>query len=114
MFSTVALAPIAPIANHHDYRTRVSGVERSILPDSTPPVQATADSGGGRSPQSDRKAEMPSDATKTRPLPTTLFAALVIAGALPPNPVSRSELIGLIGSASIPPESMARLKDMLA
>lgn len=43
-----------------------------------------------------------------------MFAAAVIAGALPPTPQSMDELIRRIGSSEIPPESEARLKDILA
>lgn len=42
------------------------------------------------------------------------FAAAVIAGALPPTPQSMDELIRRIGASEIPPESEARLKDILA
>ena len=42
------------------------------------------------------------------------FAAAVIAGALPPTPQSMEELIRRIGTAEIPLEAQARLRDLLA
>ncbi|WP_263574794.1 hypothetical protein [Devosia aquimaris] len=43
-----------------------------------------------------------------------MFAAAVISGALPPTPQTMEELIMRIGSSTIPEESQARLKDLLA
>lgn len=42
------------------------------------------------------------------------FAAAVIAGALPPTPQTMEQLIMRIGASTIPEESQARLKDLLA
>lgn len=43
-----------------------------------------------------------------------MFAAAVIAGAMPPAPTTIEEVIMRIGSIPLPPESEARLKDMIA
>lgn len=96
-----------------DYRARPTAGERAIMQDSTRPADKNATaSEHGEFPNRDKPAspvlEPPSyDAA-------SLFAAAVIAGTLPPAPTTMEELILRIGAIPIPPESEARLKDLLA
>ncbi len=55
---------------------------------------------------------------RLQPLPqpdrSSTFAAAVIAGALSPTPRTMEQLIARIGASTIPEESLARLKDLMA
>lgn len=98
-----------------DYRYRPAMGERTMLPDSTQksPTSAKTGSQGRDVPfqPRERADEAPAEPERDR---TADFAAAVIAGALPPTPQSMEELIRRIGTAEIPEESQARLKDLLA
>jgi len=98
-----------------EVRQRPAAGERPILADSTPSIEKSSTaSNGGQFPKSDRQ---PSE--DVRPSPpdrdrTSTFAAAVIAGALSPTPQTMEQLIIRIGASTIPEESQARLKDLIA
>ena len=98
-----------------EIRQRQTAGERPILADSTPsaPKTPTA-SNGGQLPNFER----PTNQEAKEPLPdrdrTSTFAAAVIAGALSPTPQTMEQLIIRIGASTIPEESQARLKDLIA
>jgi hypothetical protein len=111
MITATSLAPaVSTAANMLDYRYRPTVSERTILPDSAPKTaKNTAPSEDGRFPQQDRTAEPPVDKDSS-----AMFAAAVISGALRPTPQTMEELMIRIGTSTIPEESEARLKDLLA
>lgn len=112
MINAVAADPVIGSSALAGYRHRPATGERSLLPDSPSPApQSSSASGGDAFAQENRQAE---PAPEPRPDAGSMFAAAVIAGALPPVPTSMEELIKRIGSIPIPPESQARLKDLLA
>lgn len=102
-----------------DYRHRPAMGERTILPDSTPAAPKNSDaSPNGQFRQNEREApsrsETPAQPAPPRRDPSAMFAAAVIAGALSPTPKTMEELMQRIGTSTIPEESEARLKDLLA
>lgn len=110
MATTLAIEPVSPGTAHLlDYRHRPAMGERTILPDSTARAQA------GAQPRNEQRQI---DRHKDDPAPqrsgSAMFAAAVIAGSMPPTPQTMDELIRRIGISEIPPESEARLKDILA
>ena len=97
-----------------DYRNRFASGERAMLPDSTPPAPKNSGaSEHGRFSQEERKPTPPAP-EPPRKDQSSMFAAAVIAGALSPRPQTMEELILRIGTSTIPEESEARLKDLLA
>ena len=97
-----------------EIRQRPAAGERPILADSTPSAAKTSTaSNGGQFPSSDAQ---PQDDKKAKPERdrTSTFAAAVIAGALSPTPQTMEQLIIRIGASTIPEESQARLKDLIA
>ena len=95
-------------------RTRAEMCERSLLPLSAPPApknSGASDNGGF--PQQKPPAETPQPEGE-RYGAASMFAAAVIAGNMPPVPTTMEELIMRIGSIPLPPESEARLKDLIA
>jgi hypothetical protein len=116
MVANLAIEPVSPgSANLMEFRYRPTMGERTVLQDSTQKSPASARPGErDRSLPFERKVdndEQPVEAERNR---AADFAAAVIAGALPPTPQSMEELLRRIGSAEIPQESQARLKDLLA
>jgi hypothetical protein len=108
MISAVAADPIISSSGLAGYRHRPTTGERSLLPNSPPPAPKNSSASDSDAfPQHEQPAEPRSEAG-------SMFAAAVIAGALPPVPTTMEELIMRIGSLPIPPESEARLKDLLA
>jgi hypothetical protein len=108
MITAVTADPIVSSSLMAGYRNRPSIGERSLLPESPPPApQNSGASDNGTFPQPEPQPEPRQDAG-------SMFAAAVIAGALPPVPTTMEELILRIGAIPIPPESEARLKDLLA
>lgn len=105
--------PIASGANMADYRHRPLKGERAILPDSTPAAREDAAARNNREFTPDDQGT-PAQPEAPRRDSSSMFAAAVIAGALPPTPQTMEELIRRIGSSTIPEESQARLKDLLA
>lgn len=97
----------------HSYRAKPISGERSMLPDSTPPApkNSTA-SDQGSFPRQDPPTEPAPEPERYGA--ASMFAAAVIAGAMPPAPTTIEEVIMRIGSIPLPPESEARLKDMIA
>ena len=92
----------------------VSG-ERSLLPDSTPPAPKNPSaSNHGAFPRQDPPAEPEPTPEPDHYGAASMFAAAVIAGALPPAPTTLEEVIMRIGTIPLPPESEARLKDLMA
>jgi hypothetical protein len=115
MVISLAVEPVSSGATHSgEYRYRPAMGERTVLPEGPQKSAAGAKPGDRESlpfkSKSD-KDEQPAQVERNR---TADFAAAVIAGALSPTPQSMEELLRRIGSAEIPPESQARLKDLLA
>jgi hypothetical protein len=116
MVANLAIEPVSPgSANLMEFRYRPAMGERTVLQDSTQKAPTSARAGdrgqslpGERQPAND---DQPVEPERNR---AADFAAAVIAGALPPTPQSMEELLRRIGSAEIPQESQARLKDLLA
>jgi len=116
MVASLAVEPVSPgSASFSEYRYRPAMGERTVLQDSTQKSPSSAKPG-------DRDAKLPferreqnqerqAEPERNR---TADFAAAVIAGALPPTPQSMEELIRRIGTAEIPEESQARLRDLIA
>lgn len=105
--------PISGTINLTDYRYRPAMGERPILPDSTKTApQSSSASTDGQFPQEQHPA--PAQPEPPRKDPSAMFAAAVIAGALSPTPKTMEELMQRIGTSTIPEESEARLKDLLA
>ena len=101
------------------YRYRPAMGERTMLPDSTPAAPKNSDaSPNGLFPKNEREVpperETPAQPAPPRKDPSAMFAAAVIAGALSPTPKTMEELLQRIGTSTIPEESEARLKDLLA
>jgi len=116
MVASLAIEPVSPgSANLSDYRHRPAMGERTVLHDSTQQAPNTARPGDrdGKRPfeRPEQKQERRAEPERDR---TADFAAAVIAGALPPTPQSMEELIRRIGTAEIPEESQARLRDLIA
>ena len=113
MVATLAVEPVSPGTTHQqDYRYRPAMGERTVLPDSTAKAQA-----GAQSRNEQRQNDRRQDAAAAPHPPrsgSAMFAAAVIAGSMPPVPQSMDELIRRIGISEIPPESEARLRDILA
>jgi hypothetical protein len=102
---------VSTAANLTDYRYRPTVTERTILPDSTPKAdRGAAPSEDGRFPERNGDTE-PKPVDKDS---SAMFAAAVISGALRPTPQTMEELMVRIGTSTIPEESEARLKDLLA
>lgn len=114
MISAIMPEPaISGTTNLTDYRYRPAMGERTMLPDSTPPAPKNSSaSTDGQFPQGEQQTP-PQPALPHRD-PSAMFAAAVIAGALSPTPKTIEELMLRIGISTIPEESEARLKDMLA
>lgn len=99
-----------------DYRSRFASGERSLLPESTPPAPKNSSaSDNGTFPRQPQPDQPPQPQPQPDPYgAASMFAAAVIAGAMPPAPTSVEEVIMRIGSIPLPPESEARLKDLIA
>lgn len=110
-----AITPDLPTsgANLGDYRARPALGERSMLPDSVPAAPRSHRPGENRHFGDDKKRSAPEPDLPQKDQ-SSMFAAAVIAGALPPTPQTMEELIMRIGSSPIPAESQARLRDILA
>lgn len=112
MVATLAIEPVSSGTTHlQDYRHRPAMGERTVLPDSTQRSQA------GAQPRNEQRQQDRNSDSAPSPRPnrsgSSMFAAAVIAGSMPPVPKSMDELIRRIGISEIPPESEARLKDIL-
>jgi hypothetical protein len=108
MVANLAIEPVSPgSANLMEFRYRPTMGERTVLQDSTQKAPTSARAGERHSANDDQPIEPERNRAAD-------FAAAVIAGALPPTPQSMEELLRRIGSAEIPQESQARLKDLLA
>jgi hypothetical protein len=108
----VADQPIASGAHLADYRHRPHKGERAVLADSVRPTPDNATANNNR--QFTPEHETPAQPDAPRRDSSTMFAAAMIAGALSPKPQTVEELLRRIGTSSIPEESQARLKDLLA
>lgn len=84
-----------------------------MLPDSARPAPDNAPANNNRQFTPDERKAPPQQEAPRRDS-SAMFAAAVIAGALPPEPQTLEELMRRIGTSSIPEESQARLKDLLA
>src|SRR5690606_23046179 len=111
-----AISPEPPIyggAHMPDYRQRPLMGERPMLTDSTPAEPRSAGANNDTLPN--RQNERPGETAETSTRDSSsMFAAAVIAGALPPTPQTMEQLMLRIGISPIPEESQARLKDLLA
>jgi hypothetical protein len=95
------------------YRTKPVDGESSVLPDSTPPApRNSSSSDNGQFPRKDPPAEPTPEPERYGA--ASMFAAAVIAGKMPPVPTTIEEVIMRIGSIPLPPETEARLKDLVA
>ena len=115
MISAIAPDPIASsLSNAASYRPApVAATQRTILPTAAPAAPAAAGPNhDGRYAQPQR-APAP-EAELIEKDSSSMFAAAVIAGALAPTPRTMEEVIQRIGLSTIPPESEARLKDLIA
>lgn len=111
-----AISPEPPIyggAHMPNYRQRPLMGERTMLTDSTPAAPRTADTKNNSLPNPPNAQQGDAMDTPTRDS-SSMFAAAVIAGALPPTPQTMEQLMLRIGISPIPEESQARLKDLLA
>lgn len=96
-----------------NYRIKPVDGERSVLPDSTPPApKNSSSSDNGKFPRREPPAEPAPEPDHYGA--ASMFAAAVIAGAMPPAPTTIEEVIMRIGSIPLPPETEARLKDLIA
>lgn len=116
MVLSLAVEPVSTgVAYNSEFRHRPAMGERTLLQDSTqkPPSAARTGERNHGAPFKGKQDsdEQPIEAERNR---SADFAAAVIAGALPPTPQTMEELLRRIGSAEIPEESQARLKDLLA
>lgn len=116
MITAVAADPVQMASNAlAGLRARPISGERSLLPESTPPVpQNSGANENGTFSEQKPPVQQPAAAEPERYGVASMFAAAVIAGTLPPAPTTIEELVMRIGSIPIPPESEARLKDLLA
>lgn len=115
MVAHLAVEPVsAGTTNLMDYRYRPAMGERTLLPDSTQRAPTSARTGDRHSGAQPHKDEAHHQQTEPPPDRASGFAAAIIAGALPPTPKSMEELLRRIGSAEIPEESQARLRDLIA
>ena len=114
MVYNLAVEPVSSGATQlTDYRYRPAMGERTILPEGPQKSPSNAKP-GDRDRSFEKRApaeQQPAEAERDR---TADFAAAVIAGAMRPTPQSMEELLRRIGSAEIPEESQARLKDLIA
>jgi len=111
-----AISPEPPIyggAHMPNYRTRPAMGERPMLNDSAPTVPKNVDAKNNGRPHAQDEQQGEAADTPTRDS-SSMFAAAVIAGALPPTPQTMEQLMLRIGISPIPEESQARLKDLLA
>ncbi|MFD2646575.1 hypothetical protein ACFSX5_02065 [Devosia albogilva] len=110
MVAAIAPAPVyAGNTSLTDMRHRPLRGERGTVPATTPPSDSEADL--DQDAADSQQGQPHPDNSRSGP---ANFAAAVIAGALPPTAQSMDELIRRIGASEIPPESEARLKDILA
>lgn len=114
------ITPVMPSAalsgtiNVADIRQRPISAERTMLPNSTPATPETPSaSNNGQFPNRDAQAQPNPEPPPSKDR-TSTFAAAVIAGALSPTPQTMEQLIIRIGASTIPEESQARLKDLIA
>lgn len=98
-----------------EYRDRTAAGQRPLLANSTPtaPKSSTASNNGQFPEHQEKQRQRHAEAPPVKE-PASMFAAAVIAGALPPTPKTMEELMQRIGISKIPEESEARLKDLLA
>ena len=111
-----AISPEPPIyggAHMPNYRSRPAMGERPMLTDSAPVAPKSAEARNNRTPtpQDGQQEETADNPTRDS---SSMFAAAVIAGSLPPTPQTMEQLMLRIGISPIPEESQARLKDLLA
>ena len=116
MVTNLAIESVSSgVAHFSEYRYRPSMGERTVLQDSTQKSPASANMGdrdrGLPSERRSSRGEQPVEAERNR---SADFAAAVIAGSLSPRPQTMEQLLRRIGSAEIPEESQARLKDLIA
>lgn len=117
MISAITADPLSTSSiGLSDYRNRPASGERSMLPDSTPPAPKNSSaSDNGTFPRQPPAEQQPQPQPEgERYGAASMFAAAVIAGAMPPAPTTVEEVIMRIGSIPLPPESEARLKDLIA
>ena len=111
------ITPIVPTAAYagashlSDFRDRGATGVRTLLPDSVASTPRAPSAENNSQPQRGATQQDNAEPQKDN---SSMFAAAVISGALPPTPKTMEELIMRIGSSTIPEESQARLKDLLA
>lgn len=113
MVTALAIEPVSSgTTNLQDYRHRPAMGERTLLPDGAARAQSSPQPRNEQRQQDRRQEAGP--APQSPRSGSSMFAAAVIAGSMPPTPQSMDELIRRIGISEIPPESEARLRDILA
>lgn len=113
MISAITPEPsVSGTTNLMVYRYRPTTGERTVLPDSAAPAPKNARAGNETPFSAERPAAPPMEQPSRDS--SSMFAAAVIAGALSPTPQTMEELMLRIGTSTIPEESEARLKDLLA
>jgi hypothetical protein len=111
MSARIAPEPVnTAISTAADFRPRTAlGDQQMIAPGAT--------GGGAPSTKEQSEAQQPRLAETLPPLPAppdppgTMFAAAVMAGALPPKPETPEEILLRLGSSWSPPDSVLRLAD---
>lgn len=107
------VTPISSSTTHlQGYRHRAEAERRPALPDGNAARQRDVLSREEERRQHPGKQDDP-PAPRPARSGSASFAAAVIAGALPPVPKTMNELMRRIGASEIPPESAARLRDIL-
>ena len=107
--AVISEAPLPGGTYMNEFRNRPVAGERTVLPNSAPAAAKPQAPGNNthHTPDREKPAAEPRDHS-------SMFAAAVIAGQLPPTPQTMEELIRRIGSSEIPEESQARLRGLLA
>ena len=115
MVVSLAVEPVSSgVAHQTDYRYRPAMGERTVLPDSAQKSASSSKPGDRESLPFKKSSDEDTKPVEVERNRSSDFAAAVIAGAMRPTPQSMEELLRRIGSAEIPEESQARLKDLLA
>lgn len=115
MSVVVAAEPIAAglAAQQQDPRPRRHAGQATILHDGTLPARQAAMANADQK-NKDRAGKHREPPPEPELPPGAMFAAAVIAGALPPKPETRAELLLRIGSSHIPQDTEMYLRNRLA
>jgi hypothetical protein len=115
MSVVIAAEPIAAgtAAHQQDHRPRHTPGQAPILHDAALPArQAAMSNADQKNRQRDSRQKEPPP--KPELPPGAMFAAAVLAGALPPKPETRAELLLRIGGSHMPQDTEMYLRNRLA